>query len=41
MHVMATAFAFASIILNARPPDASYPYGYGKISYFSAGFEGD
>jgi len=40
VHVMATAFAFASILLNARPPDASYPYGYGKISYFSAGFEG-
>ncbi|WP_435015929.1 cation diffusion facilitator family transporter [Tundrisphaera sp. TA3] len=40
VHVAATAFAFASIVLNARPPDAAYPYGYGKISYFSAGFEG-
>ena len=40
VHVAATAFALASIILAARPPDPKYPYGYGKIAYFSAGFEG-
>ncbi|MDX2036858.1 MAG: cation diffusion facilitator family transporter [Isosphaeraceae bacterium] len=40
VHVVATAFALVSIILNARPPDPKYPYGYGKITYFSAGFEG-
>ena len=40
VHVVATAFAFASIVLAARPPDMKYPYGYGKIGYFSAGFEG-
>lgn len=40
VHVAATAFALASVILSARPPDPKYPYGYGKISYFSAGFEG-
>ena len=40
VHVVATAFAFAGILLTARPPDEKYPYGYGKISYFSAGFEG-
>jgi cation diffusion facilitator family transporter len=40
VHVAATAFALLSVILSARPPDPKYPYGYGKISYFSAGFEG-
>src|SRR5262245_5511155 len=40
VHVAATGFAFLSIVLSARPPDPKYPYGYGKISYFSAGFEG-
>ncbi len=40
VHVVATAFAFASIVLAARPPDLKYPYGYGKIGFFSAGFEG-
>lgn len=40
VHVMATAFALVSVVLSARPPDPKYPYGYGKITYFSAGFEG-
>jgi len=40
VHVAATAFALVCILLNNRPPDAKYPYGYGKITYFSAGFEG-
>lgn len=40
VHIAATAVAFASILLSARPPDPKYPYGYGKITYFSAGFEG-
>ena len=40
VHLAATAFALLSIVLSARPPDPKYPYGYGKISYFSAGFEG-
>jgi cation diffusion facilitator family transporter len=40
VHVVATAFALASIIIAARPADLKYPYGYGKIGYFSAGFEG-
>ena len=40
VHVAATAFALLCILLNNRPPDAKYPYGYGKITYFSAGFEG-
>lgn len=40
VHVAATAFALLSIRLSARPPDPKYPYGYGKITFFSAGFEG-
>ncbi len=40
VHVVATGFAFLSILLSERPPDRKYPYGYGKIAYFSAGFEG-
>jgi cation diffusion facilitator family transporter len=40
VHVAATAFALVSIRLSARPPDPKYPYGYGKITFFSAGFEG-
>jgi len=40
VHVMATGFASVSIVLSARPPDRKYPYGYGKIEFFSAGFEG-
>lgn len=40
VHVSATAFALMSILLGSRPPDQAYPYGYGKIAYFSAGFEG-
>ena len=40
VHIAATGFAVASVILSERPPDPKYPYGYGKISYFSAGFEG-
>ena len=40
VHVVATGFAYLSITLSDRPPDPKYPYGYGKIGYFSAGFEG-
>jgi cation diffusion facilitator family transporter len=40
INVAASAFAFWSILLAARPPDESHPYGHGKIEYFSAGFEG-
>ena len=40
INVVASAFALGSIIFAARRPDASHPYGHGKIEYFSAGFEG-
>jgi cation diffusion facilitator family transporter len=40
VHVVATAFVLFSVVLAARPPDASHPYGHGKVEYFSAGFEG-
>lgn len=40
INVVASAFALGSILLAAKPPDRSHPYGHGKIEYFSAGFEG-
>src|SRR5262245_6545563 len=40
INVVASGFAFYSIVLSARPPDRSHPYGHGKIEPFSAGFEG-
>jgi cation diffusion facilitator family transporter len=40
INVVASAFALWSVILSAKPPDATHPYGHEKIEYFSAGFEG-
>lgn len=40
INVVASAFALGSIVLAARPPDRSHPFGHGKVEYFSAGFEG-
>lgn len=40
INVVAAAFAFGSVVLAAKPPDESHPYGHGKVEYFSAGFEG-
>ncbi len=40
INVVASAFALGSVILSAKPPDPTHPYGHGKIEYFSAGFEG-
>ena len=40
INVVASAFALGSIVLAAKPPDRSHPFGHGKVEYFSAGFEG-
>lgn len=40
INVVASAFAVGSVMLAAKPPDETHPYGHGKIEYFSAGFEG-
>lgn len=40
INVVASGFALVSIVIAAKPPDESHPYGHGKIEYFSAGFEG-
>ena len=40
INIVASGFALVSIIVAAKPPDESHPYGHGKIEYFSAGFEG-
>jgi cation diffusion facilitator family transporter len=40
INVVASTFALGSILWAARHPDASHPYGHGKVEYFAAGFEG-
>ncbi len=40
INVVASGFGLFSVILAAKPPDATHPYGHGKIEYFAAGFEG-
>ncbi len=40
VNLLAGCFAFLSLWLAAQPPDATHPYGHGKIEYFSVGFEG-
>ncbi len=40
INVVAAIFAFGSVLLSAKPPDETHPYGHGKIEFFSAGFEG-
>ncbi len=40
INVVASAFAIVSVVMAAKPPDPSHPYGHGKIEFFSAGFEG-
>ncbi|MBI4464215.1 MAG: cation transporter [Acidobacteria bacterium] len=40
VHVVAVGFAAYSLWLSTKPANARFPYGYEKISYFSAGFEG-
>ncbi len=40
INVVAAVFAFGSLLVSAKPPDETHPYGHGKIEFFSAGFEG-
>lgn len=40
IHVVAVGFAVYSLRLSYRPPDRRFPFGYEKISFFSAGVEG-
>lgn len=40
VHVIAVAFAAFSLWLSLRPATRSFLYGYERVSFFSAGFEG-
>lgn len=40
VHIIAVSFVLYSLLLSLKPASKVYPYGYGKIEYFSAGFEG-
>jgi len=40
VHVVAVAFAAFSLWLSSRPANYKYLYGYERITFFSAGFEG-
>jgi cation diffusion facilitator family transporter len=40
VHVMAVGFAFFSLWLSTRPAVPRFQYGYERITFFSAGFEG-
>ncbi|HSP91569.1 MAG TPA: cation diffusion facilitator family transporter, partial [Vicinamibacterales bacterium] len=40
IHVLAVGFAAFSLHLSAKPADRKFPYGYERIAFFSAGFEG-
>jgi cation diffusion facilitator family transporter len=40
IHVIAVGFASFSLRLSARPASHHFHYGYERISFFSAGFEG-
>ena len=40
INVVASSFALTAVVLAAKPPDRSHPYGHGKIEYLAVGFEG-
>ena len=40
IHVVAVSFAAFSLWLSSRPANHKFPYGYERITFFSAGFEG-
>ena len=40
IHVVAVGFAAFSLRLSTKPADQRFPFGYERITFFSAGFEG-
>jgi len=40
VHIVAVGFAAFSLWLSAKPASKQFAYGYERISFFSAGFEG-
>ena len=40
VHIVAVGFAAFSLALSMRPADQRFRYGYERIAFFSAGFEG-
>jgi cation diffusion facilitator family transporter len=40
IHVVAVSFAAFSLSLSTKPADDRFLYGYERITFFSAGFEG-
>src|SRR5512141_1345773 len=40
IHVVAVAFAAFSLSLSIKPASAKFHYGFERITFFSAGFEG-
>ena len=40
VHVIAVGFAAYALWLSARPANQRFLYGYERITFFSAGFEG-
>ncbi len=40
IHVIAVSFAAFSLRLSAKPASSQFLYGYERITFFSAGFEG-
>jgi cation diffusion facilitator family transporter len=40
IHVVAVGFAAFSLRLSTKPADERYRYGYERVGFFSAGFEG-
>jgi cation diffusion facilitator family transporter len=40
VHVVAAAFAAFSLRLSTKPAESKFLYGYERITFFSAGFEG-
>ncbi|MFN7966387.1 MAG: cation diffusion facilitator family transporter [Acidobacteriota bacterium] len=40
VNVITGAFGLFSVWLATRPPDATHPYGHGRIEFFAAGLQG-